>query len=105
MDYQDIMVSCKNCETKVPMSKTKFDKSGHVLICLKCYKDIYGANGEKILQAADPNRTNYSCSYCSYKFSRSKNIDVAVCPYCSKPALNMDSVAVTKVPDKRLTDY
>lgn len=105
MDYQDILVSCKNCEIKIPMSKTRFDKTGHVLICLKCYKDIYGVNGEKILQTADPNRTSYSCSYCNYKFSRSKEIDVLVCPYCSKSGLNQDSLAITKVPDKRLSDY
>jgi len=106
MDYQDIIVTCKSCEIKVPMSRTRFDRSGVNLICLKCYKDIYGLNNEKVLQTADPNRSNYSCSYCGYKFSRNKEVDIFCCPYCSKQAVNVDAkVSTIKSPEKRLTDY
>ena len=105
MDYQDIIVSCKSCELKVPMSKTRFDSSGSCLICLKCYKDIYGLNGEKIVQTADPNRLNFSCNNCGYKFSRNKEFSLTVCPYCSKQSLQAEGVVVVKAPDKRISDY
>lgn len=105
MDYQDIVVICKNCETKVPMTKTRFDKSKTNLICLDCYKNLYGLNDEKIIQTADPNRINYSCSSCNYRFSRDKDFTFSVCPYCSKPTIKSEGLAILKNSNKKLSDY
>lgn len=106
MEFQEIIATCKNCEAKVPLSRTKPSKEGPHVICLNCYKQIYGLNDEKIMQSVDPNRTKYSCSYCNYKFSRNKDLCVDSCPYCGKPALNQDQPSVCPTPNKKgMLDY
>lgn len=106
MEVQNITVTCKNCETKVPLGKTRPSKFGPHVICLNCYKELYGLKDEKIIQQADPNRTNYACTYCGYKFSRNKDICVDNCPYCGKSTLAQDQPSVCPAPKTRtMLDY
>ncbi|MBT3407269.1 hypothetical protein HN415_01160 [Candidatus Woesearchaeota archaeon] len=37
------------------------------------------------------NRIKYACDFCSFKFTRNRNINFLNCPYCGKPnSCNID---------------
>ena len=88
-------VTCKNCEMKVPMESTHFDRTGANLLCKSCYNQLQ--QKENILQTVDSGRSKYACTYCGYKFSRDADTSVDNCPYCGKPTTVIERKGNTKL--------
>lgn len=97
----DIPLRCNICKGKVALKDVRYSQDGTKLVCLGCYesetkakdsplripptrrenKMIISTPGHRISNK----KTNYTCTNCSYKFSRAEGFDFGKrCPYCGK---------------------
>jgi len=98
----DIPLRCNICKGKVPLKEIRYSQDGTKLVCLGCYQSETKAR-DSPLRVAQPMRRenrmtlstpghrlsnkkiNYTCTNCSYKFSRAEGFDFGnKCPYCGK---------------------
>lgn len=96
---QDVTVSCKKCNNKVPASSLKLDLDLKLMVCPDCIKnknihkeiETDAFHKKEVKEAAEekPSRIAHKCASCSYKF----NIDIETrkpknCPYCNARVLS-----------------
>ncbi|MBS3167902.1 hypothetical protein J4216_02150 [Candidatus Woesearchaeota archaeon] len=105
---QDTVVSCTRCNISVPMSKTTYG-DGKNLICFSCYnKIVKGIIPDKIMQQAEPpQKVDYECHYCGFKFSRTPEFQFGgKCFNCGNRTLRvLNSTQALMKDRKSLLDY
>ena len=106
---QDVIISCTRCANSVPIGHTTYDSNGKSLICFNCYnKIIKGLKPDRVLQSAEiPDRFNYSCLSCNFKFSRSASFQFSgLCFNCGKSAVQREQTKELVFRDRKsLLDY
>lgn len=74
------IIICKNCREKVSIDNVRYDRDGHDLICVPCYR----RGPAPVPQKSLADREKFMCMRCNYKFSIRKDSRLArKCPYCS----------------------
>ena len=91
---QDVMVPCKKCGNKVPVSSLRLDLDEKKMICPDCIKNKRMRNEireevfhkKEAIQSEEPktSKISHKCASCDYKFK----IDPETkkprnCPYCN----------------------
>ena len=91
---QDVMVPCKKCSNKVPVSSLKLDYDEKMMICPDCVKNkkIHKEIETEVLhkkeqiQEAEPrsSKVGHKCASCGYKFMMNPETKTPKsCPYCN----------------------
>ncbi len=105
---EETLILCQRCSSKKDMNQMKLDKAQNILLCAKCYYQVYAKGKEdRVLQAADVKRVHYSCMHCGYKFSRSESfVFGGLCFNCGRNMLQREDTKELLVrPAKTLLDY
>jgi hypothetical protein len=90
---------CGKCGQRGPANEMRYSVDGQRIICSKCQAIEKGGEGDSqrfktMTDGQAPGKqasgaVNYFCTNCRFKFSRKREIDVSVCPYCSKPTISV----------------
>ena len=106
---QDVVISCTRCTSSVPIGQTTYDINGKNLICFNCYnKIVRGAKPDRLVQSAEmPERLNYTCLACGFKFSRAVAFQFGGhCFNCGKPSVQREETKQIVMRDRKsLLDY
>ncbi len=109
MPNQDIIISCTRCTINVPIAQTTYNNGGKSLICFNCYNQVVKGSGpERIMQNADlPERVNYNCLSCGFKFSRGASFQFGgKCFNCGKQAVQAEATKQMIARERKsLLDY
>ncbi|MFH1173857.1 MAG: hypothetical protein V1725_01860 [archaeon] len=103
---QNIVITCRGCNGKAPVSEMRLAQNGKDMLCRSCQEKQNlrsGMSGSKAafstkkpmaqskpISKAAPEKTkaritdmvSYHCLKCKYKFSRKADFTLKKCPYC-----------------------
>jgi DNA-directed RNA polymerase subunit RPC12/RpoP len=104
-----VIISCSRCTAHVPITKSTYE-NGKNLICFDCYnKVVKGQIPDRIIQTgAMPDRVNYSCYNCGFKFTRGPDFQFGgQCFNCGKQSIKASKIQQQEVMKDRksLLDY
>ncbi len=94
MENQNILIMCRKCGRKSPVSQMRYDSNGKDLICINCLgqRKIESPSIGKSVKKEGGETMKYFCPNCKYRFSRKKEVGFpGVCPFCGKSGVDKDS--------------
>lgn len=95
------MMRCGLCNNRSELRDMRYHKSGDYLICKDCSEKQ--SPGAKVVVEKQPSsirevhdvsnkpsdKIGYRCKNCGYSFSRTREHNVFVCPYCGKESISI----------------
>jgi len=105
---QGTIICCSRCNLNVPITRSTYE-NGKDLICFDCYnKVVKGKKVDVIVQQAEvPNKVDYTCIACGFKFSRNKEFQFGgQCFNCGKQHVQVIKNRQEVMKDRKsLLDY